>query len=60
MAFVGEWGVSLSYIDVVEDFLPLKLGCPDVILGMKWLETLGRMQVNWDTLTMRFKVGEKL
>lgn len=39
--------VLLPNIDVIEDFLPVKLGCTDVILGMKWLETLGRMQVNW-------------
>lgn len=49
--------VSLPNIDVVEDFLPLKLGCTDVILGMKCLETLGRMELNWGTLTMHFKAG---
>lgn len=31
--------MSLPQIDVVEDFLPLKLGCTDVILGMNWLGT---------------------
>lgn len=51
--------VSLPQIDIVEDFLPLKLGCTDVILGMKWLETLGKMQVNLGTLTMHFKVEEE-
>ena len=29
----------------------------NVILGMQWLESLGGMQVNWKTLTMRFTVG---
>lgn len=51
--------VSLPQVDVEEDFLPLKLGCTDVILGMKWLGTLGKMQVNWGTLTMSFRVGDK-
>lgn len=34
----GCKGVEASslQIDVVEDFLPLKLGCTNVILGMKW------------------------
>ena len=38
-------------------FLPLELGSVDVILGMKWLESLGGMQVDWRNLTMRFQVG---
>ena len=31
-------------------------GSTDVILGMKWLESLGGMEVNWKNLTMRFQV----
>ena len=50
--------LTLQNIEIVEDFLPLDLGSADVILGMKWLELLGGMQVNWKLLTMRFKVGE--
>lgn len=47
-------------IEVVEDFLLLKLGYTDVILGMKWLESLGKMQVNWEALTMHFKVSGEI
>lgn len=44
----------LQLIEVVKDFLPLELG----ILGVKWLETLGAIHINWKTLTMRFKIGD--
>ena len=50
--------LNMQNIEIVEDFLPLDLGNADVILGMKWLGSLGGMQVNWKLLTMRFKVGE--
>ena len=49
--------LSLPEMEVVEDFLPLELGSSNVILGMQWLETLGGMHVNWQTLTMKFKLG---
>lgn len=48
----------LQNVRVVEDFLPLELGSSDVILGMKWLATLGETQVDWGSLIMRFKVGD--
>ncbi|GJZ35092.1 putative mitochondrial protein, partial [Tanacetum coccineum] len=51
---------NISGIDIViiEDFFPLPLGSTDAILGIKWLETLGDMSVNWKTLTMSFGEGE--
>lgn len=39
---------------VTEDFHLFKLGCVDVILGMAWLATLGKVQVDWSKLTMEF------
>jgi len=42
----------------VEDFLPLELGSSDVILGMKWLAAVSKMNVDWKTLTMKFQVGD--
>lgn len=50
--------LSLQNVEVVEDFLPLDLGRSNVILGMKWLSTLGQMKVDWKALTMKFWVGE--
>lgn len=49
--------LNLGALRVVTDFLPLKFGRADVILGIKLLETLGNMQVNWRTMIMRFKMA---
>ncbi|GKA54712.1 putative mitochondrial protein [Tanacetum coccineum] len=46
--------VSLPGMRLIEDFLPLELGSTDVILGIKWLQTLGDVNVNWKLLTMTF------
>lgn len=34
------------------------LGSTDAILGIKWLQTLGDMSVNWKELTMSFGEGQ--
>nr|GEZ33552.1 hypothetical protein [Tanacetum cinerariifolium] len=44
-------------IQVFEDLLPLELGSTDAILGIKWLQTLGDVKMNWKLLTMKFMVG---
>lgn len=49
--------LQLEGIDIVEEFLPLRLGSSDIILGVKWLETLGTTQTNWKNQTMDFEVG---
>lgn len=41
------------------DFYPLELGSIDLILGIKWLRTLGDTLVNWRELTMSFVAEEK-
>ena len=52
--------LRLQGLEVLEDFLPLELGGIDVILGMKWLQSLGEMRVNWQLLTMEFKEGQRV
>ena len=49
--------LMLQNIEIVEDFLPIELGSSDVILGMKWLATLGETQVDWGSLVMKFRSG---
>ena len=49
-------GVVISLQNIIEDFVPLDLGSSDVILGMRWLETLGVTKVNWKELAMKFKI----
>lgn len=43
-------------VEVEEDFLPLKLGSSDIILGIQWLEKLGMVLTNWKTQVMKFEV----
>lgn len=50
--------LKLSGLLVEKDFLTFELGSSDVILGMQWLRILGKMQVDWNTLTMSFDVRE--
>lgn len=52
--------LSLQALTIVEDFLPIDLSDWDVILSMKWLHTVGAMQVNYKTLTMKSKSGEDM
>lgn len=49
--------LDLGALRVVTDFLPLELGGADVILGIKWLETLGNMKMNWRSMVMKFELG---
>ncbi|PKU68497.1 hypothetical protein MA16_Dca020034 [Dendrobium catenatum] len=48
--------LTIQGIQVREDFLPLELGRTYVILGMKWLQTLGETKDNWGALTMELMV----
>ena len=50
-------GVSLEMegLKIVEDYLPLRLaGCADIILGMKWLKTLRKIDIDWRELVLKF------
>lgn len=47
--------LTLPEITITEDFLPLELSGVQEILGMQWLRTMGTMEVDWSTLTMKFE-----
>lgn len=49
--------LKLQEITIVEDFLPLPLGSTDVIVGLKWLATLGVTRNDWKNLIMTFELG---
>lgn len=51
--------LNLPELQIIEDFYPLDLGGSDVILGIKWLQTLGDMTVNWKELRMKFWNGDQ-
>lgn len=48
--------LTIPGIQVREDFLLLKLGSTDVILGMKWLRILSDTRANWGALTIKLIV----
>lgn len=51
--------LELPEIMMVEDFLPIKLNDLDAILGMKWLQSMGKMETDWPSLSMSFVQGNK-
>lgn len=52
--------LSISDLCITHDFLPLPLGSADVILGVVWLETLGKIEMNYRTSVMEFTIEEWL
>lgn len=46
--------LSLPELSVKEDFLLLDLGTLDVVLGMQWLQTMGKMETDWPALSLKF------
>ncbi|XP_022131713.1 uncharacterized protein LOC111004816 [Momordica charantia] len=51
--------MELLGVTVVEDFLLIELNDLDVILGMKCLQAMGKMEIDWPALTITFTRGTK-
>ena len=49
--------LTLQGMEVMEDFIPMELGSTNVILGFKWLRTLGGTYFNYDNHVMKFRLG---
>jgi hypothetical protein len=47
--------MKLGPIEVIIDALVLELGGLDVVLGMSWLSTLGKVVMDWKSLSMQFR-----
>lgn len=47
--------LTIQRVQIVQAFLPFRLGVVDVILGIDWLSRLGEVKTNWGKQTMRFE-----
>ena len=50
--------LKIANLSITHNFLPLPLGSVDVILGVTWLETLGKVIFDYKLSEMEFSLGE--
>ena len=52
--------ISIQGILTVQHYLPLKLNCSDVILGVQWLDTLGWVHFQFSQHLMKFRLNDSV
>lgn len=52
--------LTITELAIIQEFLPLPLGSADVILDVTWLETLGKIQFDFQLSEMDFWIGDWL
>ncbi|MCH90563.1 peptidase aspartic active site, partial [Trifolium medium] len=52
--------MTLGEIEVVIDALVLELGGMDMVLGVSWLSTLGKVIMDWKAMTMQFSYDDRV
>lgn len=54
MGACREVKFTINNLEFEADFISLELGNANIILGIQWLRTLGKCQVDWETHEMSF------
>lgn len=50
--------VEMQSIELQQSFHVFDMGETDMVLGIEWLRSLIEVKVNWDQLTMKFKLAD--
>nr|XP_016495663.1 PREDICTED: uncharacterized protein LOC107814725 isoform X3 [Nicotiana tabacum] len=56
MGSCKEVELWIDEMRLIQDYFLFDLGSADVVLGIEWLETLGDIQANFKTLTLKFEI----
>nr|GEV23769.1 retrotransposon Gag domain, retroviral aspartyl protease [Tanacetum cinerariifolium] len=48
--------IHIDDLKIVQDFYPFSIGGADLVLGIRWMETLNTVQANWKEMFMIFNV----
>ncbi|GAU14480.1 hypothetical protein TSUD_250200 [Trifolium subterraneum] len=52
--------MKMGDLEVVVDAWVLELGGMDMVLGVSWLSTLGKVVMDWKAMTMQFSINDQM